>query len=260
MYTQVDIRLYALSVFIAMLSFFTAFVLTNGIIYTKKKVALSRIILSALCIGVGIWAAFLISAISLNLPVLIDINNLAFLIPLGFAILSFLISLRLLFFYEHRRAGFWISSFVMNSGFNVVYISALNADCLSCQTTFDLLAFAGLVAAGFLFSLTALRFASRQRGVLETFVGSVLMGGFAAIVNYIGLKAFGITQAPLPGAWAHVPAGTQFYVALSLAAAAYLICGFAIVIHWNQDVPRLTPPVPRRLLQHQSGLRSPAQI
>jgi len=37
MYGQVDIRLYALSVFITMLSFFTAFVLTNGIIYTKKQ-------------------------------------------------------------------------------------------------------------------------------------------------------------------------------------------------------------------------------
>ncbi len=87
MYGQVDIRLYALSVFITMLSFFTAFVLTNGIIYTKKQVALSRIILSALCIGVGIWAAFLISAMSLNLPVLVYTKNLVFLVHLGFAIL-----------------------------------------------------------------------------------------------------------------------------------------------------------------------------
>ncbi len=253
MYAQVDIRLYALSVFITMLSFFTAFVLTNGIIYTKKLVAISRIILSALCIGVGIWAAFLISAISLNLPVVIDINNVVFLVPLGFAILSFLISLHLLFFFEHRRAGFWISSFVMNLGFDVVYISALNSDCLSCQATIDLLAFAGLVATGFLFSLVALRFASRRRGALQTFIGSVLMGGFAAIVNYIGLKAFGITQAPLAGALAYGQADTQFYLALSLAAAAYVICGFAIVIHWNQGFPKLTPPVSRALLQHQRG-------
>jgi len=253
MYAHVDIRLYALSVFITMLSFFTAFVLTNGIMYRRKQVAISRIVLSALCIGVGIWSAFLISAISLNLPVLIDMKNMIFLVPLCFAILSFLISLHLLFFFGDRRAGFWISSFVMNSGFNAVYISALNADCLSCQTTFDLLAFAGLVATGFLFSLAALRFASRQRGVLETFLGSILMGGFAAIVNYIGLKAFGITQAPLAGGSAYGQADTQFYLALSLAAAAYLICGFAIVIHWNQDVPRLTPPVSRRLLQQQSS-------
>ncbi len=78
------------------------------------------------------------------------------------------------------------------------------------------------------------------------------MGGFAATVNYIGLKAFGITQAPLPGG-ADGQAVTQFYLALSLAAAAYVICGFAIVIHWNQDAPRLNPPVRHRLLQHQSG-------
>ncbi|MFZ0570573.1 MAG: hypothetical protein WAM63_08830, partial [Rhodomicrobium sp.] len=101
--------------------------------------------------------------------------------------------------------------------------------------------------------LATLWFAARQRSALETFIGSVLGGGFAAIVNYVGLKTFGITQTSLAGGWAYGQAGTQFYLALSLAAAAYVICGVAILIHWNQDAPRLTPPVSRRLLQHQSG-------
>jgi len=252
MFAQVDFGLYTLSIFVTMLSFFTALVLTNGIRYTRKPIAISRVILGGLCIGVGIWAAFLISAIAINRPVLIDMKNLVSLIPLVLAVLSFLLSLYLCFFIDNRRAGFWISSFVMNFGLNAVYLFALNADCLLCQTTVDLLAFTGLVAAGFLFSLAALWFASRQRGTFETFGGSVVIGSCAAIVNYIGLKAFGIPGAPLPEFSAYAPAVTQFYLALCLAISAYVICALSIVVHWNQEFPRLPPPASRDLLQHGS--------
>ncbi len=249
MFAQVDLGLYALSIFVTMLSFFTAFVLTNGIRYTRKPVAVSRVILGGLCIGVGIWATFLISAIAINRPVLIDMKNLVSLVALVFAVLSFLVSLYLCFFIDNRRAGFWISSFVMSFGLNAVYFFALNADCLLCQTTVDLLAFTGLVATGFLFSLAALWFASRQHGTFETFGGSVVIGSCAAIVNYIGLK---IPGAPLPEISAYAPAITQFYLALSLAISAYVICALSIVVHWNQEFPRLPPPASRDLLQHES--------
>ena len=88
-----DVGLYVLSIFVTMLCLFTAFVLTNRLQFVNKQIAATRILLSGFCIGVGIWATFLISVIALQLPVSIDIGTPSAFVPLFLAIMSFLTSL-----------------------------------------------------------------------------------------------------------------------------------------------------------------------
>jgi NO-binding membrane sensor protein with MHYT domain len=116
-----DVGLYALSIFVTMLSFFTAFVLTNGLRFVNKRIAVTRILLTGLCIGVGVWATFLISVIALQLPVSIDIGGLTSFVPLFLAIMSFLTSLYLSLFYSKARRGLFVSALFMNSGLICIY-------------------------------------------------------------------------------------------------------------------------------------------
>jgi hypothetical protein len=207
-----------------------------------------------MCIGAGIWGTFVISAIALNLPMLLDIGNLIAFVPLMFAMLSFLIALHLRFFFRHRRAGVLLSSFVMTLGFSVVYGFALDTLCLGCQSAVNQLAFAALTVTGFVFSLTVLWFASRHRSAMETLAGSILIGGLASGVNIIGLKAFGVTGGTLAlRALAIGSTVSPFYLALSLAAGVYVICCLALMIHYNQEFHQLPAPAARDLLQHKSS-------
>src|SRR5208337_1286337 len=90
-----DFGLYALSVFVIMLSFFTVFVLTNGLQHVNKRLAIIRIFFSGISIGFGIWSTFLISTTAINIQIAYDVSNPISYAPLILSILIFLIAMRL---------------------------------------------------------------------------------------------------------------------------------------------------------------------
>lgn len=185
-----DFGLYALSVFVIILSFFTVFVLTNGLRQINKRTAIIRILFSGVSIGVGIWSTFLISTIALNIPVSYDVSNPISYAPLIFAVLSFFISIRLSYSPSYTRMRIITGSLIMNLGFNCVYALALAAMCLSCNYAIHWGAFVPLLLVGFFCSALTLWFALRQRGVMLTLIGSILIGALATGLNAIGLNSF----------------------------------------------------------------------
>jgi NO-binding membrane sensor protein with MHYT domain len=247
-----DVGLYVLSIFVTMLCFFTAFVLTNDLRLVNKRIAGTRILLSGLCIGVGIWAAFLISVIALQLPVSIDIGGPSSFVPLFLAIISFLGSLYLNLSFANPRIGLFVSALLMNSGLICIYAFALNAVCTSRASVAGGADLAGLFATGFLFSCVALWFAMRRRGVVQTFAGAILIGGLGTALNFTGLLAFGPADSVTPPfAVATGLIAAQFYLALALAAAAYMICGLAVAVHYNQEFVQIPGPPRRTMLEDQ---------
>jgi NO-binding membrane sensor protein with MHYT domain len=252
MSSRFDAGLYVLSIFVTMLCFFTAFVLTNELRLVNKRIAGTRVLLSGLCIGVGLWATFLISVIALQLPVSIDIGGPSSFVPLFLATISFLGSLYLSLFFSDPRIGLFVSALLMNSGLICIYAFALNAVCNTCASAAGWANLAGLFVTGFLFSCLALWFAMRRRGVMQTFAGSILIGGLGAALNLTGLLAFGPADSVMPPfAAATGLIAAQFHLALALAAAAYMICGLAVAVHYNQEFVQIPGPPRRTLLQDQ---------
>jgi NO-binding membrane sensor protein with MHYT domain len=243
-----DIGLYVLSIFVTMLCLFTALVLTNRLRFVNKQIAATRILLGGLCIGVGIWATFLISVIALQLPVSINIEGPSSFVPLFLSITSFLTSLYLNLLFSNPRTGLFVSALFMNSGLICIYAFALNAVCNTCGSAAGWAGLAGLFVTGYLFSCVALWFAMRGRSAMQTFAGSILIGGLGAALNLAGLLAFGPADwltLPFPAATGLIAA--QFYLALVLAAAAYIICSLAVAVHYNQEFVQIPAP-PRRIM------------
>jgi NO-binding membrane sensor protein with MHYT domain len=250
MHWKSDIGLYALSLFVVTLSTFTALLLTNHAVRLKRSIAKSRVILSGICMGLGIWTTFLISAIALHLKVPFSLGSILSYVAPVIAISSFLIAFHFRFFREQNRRGFWVSCFAMSFGLNLTYAFALNGGCFDCLFAAGSLSFPASVVTGFVFSMAALWFASRARSALGTFIGSILIGGLAAAVNVAGLKAFGAAGAPSSSEMsAFGPVVAHFYLALSLAAVTYVICSVALIVHYNQEFLQLPGPATKSMLQ-----------
>lgn len=243
-----DIGLFVLSVFVIVLSFFTALVLTNAMAADGSRTMAPRIVLSGLAIGVGIWATYLISAIALNLPITLDVTSYTFFLPLLIAVVAVYLSLRIRFLGPRDLYSLLASCFVMNIGFNMTYAFAFNFACAECLQHISWPGFAALVVAGFLFSFFALGFAARRRGAFETFAGSIAIGGLAAFVNFIALKTF-VAGSTAPATSGVEPILSHFYLALVLAGVAYITCSLGLIVHAAQVLPELEYSGQKALLE-----------
>jgi diguanylate cyclase len=221
--------LVALSIAVAMLGSFTGLVMTSGIRRIHGKQVGLRIMLGGLGIGGGIWSMHFIAMLAVVLPI-----PLSYDIPktLTSAVVAVLFTSVALWTVASRRLGQF--SLPLSALFLGLAIASMHymgmAAIVGCGLRYSVLGVGVSVMIAIEASAVALWFTFRQRGVLDTFLGSAALGLAIALMHYTAMDATRF----LPADSVDMSLGLAFsepLLAMAIAVMLYSVCSICLVVY-----------------------------
>jgi NO-binding membrane sensor protein with MHYT domain len=219
----------ALSIAVAILGSFTGFVMTNGIRHASRAEATVRICLGALGIGGGVWSMHFIAMLAVRLPIDLSYDVTPTAISAVLAVIGTTVALMIVCHRRFGGASLPLSAVFLGLGIGGMHYLGMYGIRGSCIIQYSWLGVAISVVIAIQASGVALWFAFRQRGVYDTFLGSVALGLAIALMHYSGMEATrflpddasaGVTSLLL----------SEKYMALAIAVTIYSICCICLFV------------------------------
>jgi diguanylate cyclase len=223
-----DTGLVVLSIAAAMLGSFTGLVLTSGIRQVRgRKEAALRIILGGLGIGGGIWSMHFIAMLAVILPV-----PLTYDIPLTLvsACIAMIVTSFALWIVGNNKLG--TMSLPLSALFLGLAIASMHYVGMTairgCGLNYTLLGVGVSVMIAIQASAVALWFTFRQRGVLDTLLGSVALGLAIASMHYTAMEATRFLPGDDGFDLSHVL--SEPLLAVAVAVVLYTVCSICLLV------------------------------
>jgi NO-binding membrane sensor protein with MHYT domain len=221
--------LVALSIAVAMLGSFTGLVMTTGIQNVRGVEARLRIVLGGVGIGGGIWSMHFISMLAVILPIRLsyDVAETA-----TSAVIAIIFTATALAIVSSKRFGgatLPLSALFLGSGIGGMHYLGMHAIRGNCTLHYSWIGVAVSVVIAIQASGVALWFAFRQRGVLDTFLGAMVLGLAIASMHYSGMVATHFLRASSPAEVLRLVL-SENYLALAIAVTLYVVCSTCLVV------------------------------
>ncbi len=223
-----DPTLVMLSIFVAIIGSLTGVAVTFG--YGGSSVQLSPASLTrgAVIIGGSIWSMHFIAMLAVKFPVPIDYSSMETLLSLCVAIFFTGVGMTLASLRGLGRFKLPVAAAIMGSGIGSMHYLGMSA-IRGCGIAYDFNMVAVSVGVAIACAGVALWFAFRKRGAIETLLGGVVLGLAIAGMHYTGMYATSFYPVVITfdvGA----PVLSQAMLALSVAAATLVICGYYLFL------------------------------
>jgi diguanylate cyclase len=224
-----DQGLVALSIAVAILGSFTGLVMTTGIRSVSKAEARLRIVLGGVGIGGGIWSMHFISMLAVILPLKLSYDIVETGISAVIAVSFPVIALAIVSSRRFGAATLLLSALFLGSGIGGMHYLGMHAIRGSCVLLYSWIGVTVSVLIAVQASGVALWFTFRKRGVLDTFLGSVVLGLAIASMHYSGMEAtrFLPTNGPVEALRLVL---SENYLALAIAVTLYAVCGTCLLV------------------------------
>jgi NO-binding membrane sensor protein with MHYT domain len=238
-----DRGLVALSIAVAMLGSFTGLVMTTGIQNARPAEARLRIVLGGVGVGGGIWSMHFIAMLAVILPIRLSYDVAETAISAVIAIIFTATALAIVSSKRFGGATLPLSALFLGSGIGGMHYLGMHAIRGNCSLHYSWLGVAVSVVIAIQASGVALWFAFRQRGVLDTFLGAMVLGLAIASMHYSGMVATHFLPASSPAEILHLVL-SENYLALAIAVTLYVVCGtclavFAALVFRSRVPPRV---------------------
>ena len=223
-----DWVLVAASVVVAILASFTGLRLASGLRNLAPQQRKPQIAKAAIALGGGIWSMHFIGMLAVRLPVAIEYDALA---TLGSALVAILITgigLALLHFGERTQWRILIAGVTMGLGIVLMHYIGMAAIRGNCVVSYSLAGLFLAPAVGILASIGALWLAYKKRSLRDIALGAIVQGLSISAMHYTGMIYTHFSPSAelviLPE-----PILSSGIMALLVAVAAFLICGFFLL-------------------------------
>jgi NO-binding membrane sensor protein with MHYT domain len=224
-----DKGLVALSIAVAMLGSFTGLVMTTGIQNVHGAEVRIRILLGGLGIGGGIWSMHFISMLAVILPIPLNYDVMETAVSAIIAITFTATALAIVSSRKFGSATLPLSALFLGSGIGGMHYLGMHAIRGGCTLLYSWIGVALSIAIAIQASGVALWFAFRHRGVLDTFLGSAVLGLAIASMHYTGMEA--TRFVPASGlAEALKMVLSESYLALAIAVTQYAVCATCLIV------------------------------
>jgi NO-binding membrane sensor protein with MHYT domain len=223
-----DPTLVMLSVFVAIIGCLTGVAVTFGYDGSAVQLTPKSLTRGAAIIGGSIWSMHFIAMLAVTFPVPINYDSTETLLSLAVAIFFTGIGLT---FANSRGLGFLklpVAAIIMGSGVAAMHYLGMRA-MRGCDPKYDFFWLWVSVGVAIACAAVALWFAFRKRGAIETLLGGVVLGCAVAGMHYTGMYATSFLQIAV-SADAGAPLISQSGLALSVAAATLVICGYYLFL------------------------------
>jgi NO-binding membrane sensor protein with MHYT domain len=224
-----DSGLVALSIVVAILGSFTGLVMTTGIHRVSRSEARVRVVLGGIGIGGGVWSMHFIAMLAVQLPVplsysVIPTSASALIAVIGTAIALVIVSSR-----WFGEATLPVSAVFLGLGIGGMHYLGMYGIRGSCLITYSWLGVSISVLIAIQASAVALWFAFRQRGVLDTLLGSIALGLAIAMMHYSGMEATRF----LPGTTLDEGLAllwSEKFLAFAITVTIYSVCSLCLIV------------------------------
>ena len=223
-----DPTLVMLSIFVAIIGALTGVAVTFGYDGSTVQLSPKSLIRGAAIIGGSIWSMHFIAMLAVKFPVPIDYSTTETLLSLCVAIFFTGAGLTLGSLKGLGPLKIPVAATIMGSGIGSMHYLGMSA-IRGCGISYDFNMVAASVGVGIVCAAVALWFAFRKRGAVETLVGGVVLGLAIPSMHYTGMYAtsfYPIVVTFDVGA----PVLSQAALALSVAAATLIICGYYLFL------------------------------
>lgn len=223
-----DPTLVMLSILVAILGSLTGVAVTFG--YGGARVVLSpqALVRGAVIIGGSIWSMHFIAMLAVKFPVAINYNSTQTLLSLCIAVLFTGVGLSLASARALGPLKIPVAAVLMGSGIGAMHYLGMSA-VSGCGITYDYNWVAVSLAVAVGASGVALWFAFRKRGAIETLLGGVVLGLAIAGMHYTAMYATSFYPITITFDIGN-PVLSQATLALSVAAATLVICGYYLFL------------------------------
>jgi NO-binding membrane sensor protein with MHYT domain len=221
--------LVVLSIAVAMLGSFTGLVMTTGIGNVPRSEAKLRIILGGLGIGGGIWSMHFISMLAVVLPIKLSYDVAETAVSAVIAISFTAVALAIVSSRRFGAATLPLSALFLGCGIGGMHYLGMHAIRGSCVLLYSWIGVAVSVAIAIQASGVALWFAFRKRGVLDTFLGAIVLGLAIASMHYSGMEATRFLPASSPVEAVSLVL-SESHLALATAVTLYVVCGTCLIV------------------------------
>ncbi len=223
-----DTGLVVLSIAAAILGSFTGLVLTSGIHRVGRRERALRIVLGGLGIGGGIWSMHFIAmlAVILPLPLTYDIP-----LTIGSAAVATGFTATALWIVGTQKLGSLSLPFsALFLGLAIASMHYLGMAAIrGCGLSYTPLGVGVSVLIAVQASAVALWFTFRQRGVLDTLLGSVVLGLAIASMHYTAMEATRFLPDGLSG-FDLANVLSEPLLAVAVAVTLYSVCSVCLVV------------------------------
>lgn len=236
-----DIPLVILSVFISIVSAYTAFFLVERIAHARNTTHRYRwLAAGALTMGIGVWSMHFIAMLAYQLPVTANFDPLITVVSIFPAMLASLVVL-----YDPHKdsaqrnlSGLMIRGVLMGAGIGLMHYIGMSAMKVNATMHYETLLFMLSIVIAVLLSMLAIdarRWASMQEMDDSTNnkargAAAVIMGLAITSMHYTGMAA--VSFFPLEESLTHEVTNTTDILALSLAAAVLFISIMLLSAIW----------------------------
>ncbi|WP_088346331.1 MULTISPECIES: MHYT domain-containing protein [Rhodomicrobium] len=224
-----DAGLVALSIGVAILGSFTGLVMTTGIQWVPRSEARLRIALGGIGIGGGVWSMHFIAMLAVKLPIELSYEVIPTAISAAIAVLGTVVSLAIVSSKRLGNASLPLSAVFLGLGVGGMHYLGMYAITGSCIVEYSWLGVMVSVLIAIQASAVALWLAFRQRGVVDTLLGSITLGLTIALMHYSGMEATRFlpddTSAALPALLL-----SEKYLALAITFTVYTVCSMCIIV------------------------------
>jgi diguanylate cyclase len=223
-----DPTLVMLSVFVAIIGCLTGVAVTFGYDGSSVQLTPKSLTRGAVIIGGSIWSMHFVAMLAVKFPVPIDYNSTETLLSLAVAIFFTGIGLTIANSRGLGLAKLPVAATIMGCGVAAMHYLGMSG-MRGCGISYDFFWLRVSVGVAIACAAVALWFAFRKRGAIETLIGGVVLGCAVAGMHYTGMYAtsfYSIAVSFEAGA----PLISQGGLALSVAAATLVICGYYLFL------------------------------
>lgn len=215
--------LVVLSVAVAILGSFTGLVMTAGIRRAPRAEVRLRLLLGGIGIGGGVWSMHFIAMLAVKLPIELSYDATPTIVSALIAIVGTIFALAIVSEQKFGSVTLPLSAVLLGMGIAGMHYLGMYALRGNCIIQYSWLGVSISVLIAIQASGVALWFAFRQRGVLDTFIGSIVLGMTIALMHYAGMEA---TRFLPSNGTVVLPSVllSEKYLALAVAVTIYSVC------------------------------------
>ncbi len=218
-----------LSLGVVLFGAFTALALTAGVVQMDGAEAKLRLATSGICFGLSAWAMQFIAFLALHLPVRLGYDPGLTALSAGAAILGSVCAF-FLGWAGRQEKTLLTAGILMAAGLVCMHYFGLAAITGGLTPSFSWASYIVAFAISALTGLLAMWFTFRQRGVLITFGGAIMLGFVLAAFHYVGMALVEfVPGASIAGV--AVPQFSEISLAWTAAVIVYIICSVCLAVY-----------------------------
>lgn len=247
-----DTGLVAMSISAAVLGAFTGLVMTSGVRGLKVEHARLRVALGGLAIGSGIWSMHFIALLAVELPIPLHYDLPQTLLSAGVTVLVTMLAIGIVASERLGILGLPVSAVILGIAIAGMHYTGIFA-IRGCGLRLTWLGIAVAVLIAIHASGVALWFALRERGVVDTLLGSVALGLATSSMHYAAMEGTRFLPISSPDIIGRAISGPL--LATAIAVTLYSVCSLCLMVFAYLTFARANAA-----LTHGKALIPPARV